>query len=132
MISPQQAFRLIQSHGKRQKPIRLPFQDAHGCMLAENIYSDSPLPPFDRVMMDGLAVRYSALQEGITTFSICGIQAAGSPAMHLPQGAYGLEVMTGATCPLDADTVIPYEHLSMADGLAVVHTLPEKQGKNIH
>jgi molybdopterin molybdotransferase len=132
MISTQEAFRLIQQHGLRKRPQRVAFQDAWGCQLAEDLRADMPLPPFDRVMMDGIAVRFSEIEAGCRQFTIAGIQAAGQPALTLPTGEHCLEVMTGAVCPLNADTIIPYEHLTIASGVAHVNILPERIGKNIH
>jgi molybdopterin molybdotransferase len=40
--------------------------------------------------------------------------------------------MTGAVCPQGADTVIPYEQLTITDGVALLHEMPAKRGKNIH
>ena len=106
--------------------------DALNRVLAEDLFADFDLPPFDRVMMDGIAVRYAALEDGERHFAVVGMQRAGAPQQSMPEGINCLEVMTGAVCPLQADIVIPYEHLHIENEIATVLHVPDSIGKNIH
>jgi molybdopterin molybdotransferase len=82
------------------------------------IRADRDYPPFDRVMMDGIAVKFSDFEKGEREFELTGVCPAGEPAKRLSSGC--LEVMTGAPLPVGADLVIPYEHLVITNGIAKV------------
>jgi molybdopterin molybdotransferase len=83
---------------------------AHGRALRREIRADRDLPPFDRVTMDGYALRSSALAGGTRAFRIQGVQAAGMRPFKLQEAADTcVEIMTGAVLPEGADCVVPYE-----------------------
>lgn len=132
MISPQQAEHIIANCHLKLKPETVNIEAALHRTLAEDLYADFDLPPFDRVMMDGIAIACSAIEQGITSFVLEGIQRAGEPQKQLQHTHHALEVMTGAVCPQGADTIIPYEQLTITDGVAYVHEHPTTIGKNIH
>ena len=93
--------------------------------------ADRPLPPYDRVSMDGIALRYADLDA--QPLRVVGTQAAGAPALVLPAGAHCVEVMTGAVLPVGADTVIRYEDLDLDGGQARVREdAVVAVGKNVH
>jgi molybdopterin molybdotransferase len=84
--------------------------EAQGRILRTDLKADRDLPPFDRVMMDGFAVRSAALAEGIGRFRVVATQAAGMRPFSLGTGRDScVEVMTGAVLPQGADCIIPYE-----------------------
>jgi molybdopterin molybdotransferase len=132
MISPQQAEHIIANCHLKLKPETVSIEAALHRTLAEDLYADFDLPPFDRVMMDGIAITFNAIEQGITSFVLEGIQRAGEPQKQLQNTHHALEVMTGAVCPQGADTIIPYEQLTITDGVAYVHEHPTTIGKNIH
>ena len=84
-------------------------ESASGRVLREPIVADRDLPPFDRVMMDGYAIRHTDLKT-TNRFTVKGSAFAGRPRQTLPSdtGA-ALEVMTGSPLPEQADCVIPFE-----------------------
>lgn len=112
--------------------IELPLAQALGRVLSEPLCADRDFPPFDRVSMDGIAIRFDAFGKGRRQFRIRGTQAAGVPAMRLddPEGCQ--EIMTGAIMPQGADTVIRYEDLKIEDGTATILTEDVKGGQNVH
>jgi molybdopterin molybdotransferase len=61
----------------------VPFELASGRVLAEDIKADRDLPPFNRVTMDGIAIAYKAIEQGITTFKIKATQAAGEEPIDI-------------------------------------------------
>lgn len=132
MISVDEALSMVCAHPFTSVRTLVPLNQAHGRILAEDLIADSDLPPFHRVMMDGIAVRWSALESGVRSFRIVGIQAAGVAPLNLENDHEALECMTGAMCPLGADVVIPYEDLDIFDGQAHVKIAPAQAGKNIH
>lgn len=84
------------------------------------IRSDRDYPPFNRLMMDGIATTWKAHSEGRRSFSILGVAAAGKPIQTLEDSNGCFEVMTGAPMPIGADLVIPYEHLNIEKSIAKV------------
>ncbi len=92
--------------------------DAHGAVLRQAIRADRPQPPFDRVTMDGIAIRWADWESGQREFRIAGVQAAGEPQKRLDAPNACLEVMTGAVMPEGADCVIKVEDIAVSDGAA--------------
>ena len=95
-----------------------PLEAAHGRVLRANIAADRDLPPFDRVTMDGFALRSTAWAAGRWHFRVAGTQAAGTPPLALGADDECVEVMTGAVLPRGADCVVPYEETA-CDGAMV-------------
>ena len=88
---------------------------AHGRVLRADLRADRDLPPFDRVTMDGYALRAAALTAGQRTFRIEAIEAAGMRPFKLgPAQDACVEVMTGAVLPEGADCVVPYEETEVS------------------
>jgi molybdopterin molybdotransferase len=111
---------------------KIPLQQSVNRVLAEVIKADRDFPPFDRVSMDGIAIKSQALKEGIKNFPVEFVQAAGSPQSNLGSGMNCVEVMTGAILPENSDTVIKYEDLEIKDDIA--HLVIDKvdAGQNVH
>ncbi len=108
------------------------FMKSRGRVLRESIISDRDLPPFDRVMMDGIAIRYAAFQEGIRAFKIQEVQAAGAPRSSLKAKDGCIEIMTGAVLPEHADSVIRYEDVIIDHGIANIQIEAIKPSQNVH
>jgi len=102
-------------------------------LLREDLFADQPLPPFDRVAMDGIAICWSAWQRGQRSFEIEGLQQAGAPQRRLQDRTACLEVMTGAILPAGADAIIPYEELELGAGEARLKSgVQVKPGQHVH
>lgn len=111
----------------------VPLRQAAGYVLAEDLSADRDFPPFDRVTMDGIAIRYRTFANGERDFLIEGTQAAGVPQMKLRNSDNCLEVMTGAILPQGVDTVIRYEDLEIENDIArIVSDDDVREGQNIH
>ena len=131
MLPVAEAERIVLSQARSWGQEALPFLAAQGRVLAEDIRADRDLPPFDRVTMDGIAIRFADYEAGCRHFTIEAVQAAGdSPVSSLSANAC-IEIMTGAALSSPADTVVPYEHLHMSDRTARI-TQAVRQGQNIH
>ncbi|MGD8773267.1 MAG: molybdopterin molybdenumtransferase MoeA, partial [Gammaproteobacteria bacterium] len=55
----------------------VPVTDIAGRILRQTIHAERDLPPFDRVMMDGIAIRHESWSRGTREFVREGIAAAG-------------------------------------------------------
>ena len=132
MITVEQALQLLASHAASWGIEEVSFNQATGRVLRENIIADRDLPPYDRVTMDGIAIRYDSFKNGRKTFPIEGIAAAGAPQETLGHEDACLEVMTGAIMPNVADTVIRYEDLSIQDKQATLNLDSINHRQNVH
>jgi len=86
------------------------FEETTGRVLAQSVHAERDQPPFDRVMMDGIAIAYSEFAEGKRSFPIQSTQAAGDPA-HVLEAGKAIEIMTGASLPEGANCIIPVERI---------------------
>ncbi|MEO7597375.1 MAG: molybdopterin molybdotransferase MoeA [Opitutus sp.] len=117
MLAPSEAEKLILDHQPAFSREDCPLASAHGRVLRVDLIADRDLPPFDRVTMDGYALRAAALAGGIREFRIGGTQAAGMRAFMLGANDDAcIEVMTGAVLPEGADCVVPYEETTRTEG----------------
>ncbi|MBF8965096.1 molybdopterin molybdotransferase MoeA [Pontibacter sp. FD36] len=132
MISVQEAEPIIQAQVRDFGTEQLPFEKALGRVLAEDLRTDRDLPPFNRVAMDGIAIRYEAFAAGTRTFRIKGTQAAGDSPIEISASDECVEIMTGAALPPSVDTVIRYEDLELQDGQAKVKVDILQKGQSIH
>src|SRR4051812_29497910 len=113
MLSPAEAEKLILENVAPFFREDCPLLLAQGRVLREDIKADRDLPPFDRVTLDGFALRSASLAAGTRTFQVEAVQAAGMRAFKLgPEPAACIEIMTGAVLPEGADCIVPYEEVS--------------------
>lgn len=110
----------------------LPLGDCLGRVLAEDVVADRDLPPFDRVTMDGIAIRYEGFRRGIRSFRVRATQAAGEEPIDITADDECVEIMTGAVLPSSTDTVVPYEEIDLVHGSASVTAGDVVAGQNIH
>lgn len=123
MLSPAEAEKLIHAAIPEFLRADCPLAAAQGRVLRADLRADRDLPPFDRVTMDGYAVRAAGLAAGGRQLRIEGTQAAGMRPLQLSAADDAcVEVMTGAMLPEGADAVVPYEE-TRREG-AMVHVLP--------
>lgn len=122
MLTPAEAERLILENISPFHREDCPLTSAHRRILRGELRADRDLPPFDRVTMDGYALRSAAIAAGTRTFRVEGVQAAGMRAFKLGTAADAcIEIMTGAVLPEGADCVVPYEEASR-EGAAITLT----------
>ncbi len=132
MVTVSEAESIILSQTKDFGTELVSLEQAYGRILAENLYADRDLPPYNRVTMDGIAIKYSSFFGGVKNFTIHGTQAAGDNPLNVSGEHTCIEIMTGAAIPEYFDTVIRYEDLELKDGFAKILTQNIRQGQNIH
>jgi len=131
MISVGDAYKIIMDQETFFGSEEVLFTDSIGRVLAEDITADRDFPPFDRVMMDGIAISHKEFQGSGQTFKIQAVQAAGQTPLTLETGSC-IEIMTGAVLPFGADTIVRYEDISIETAVAKINVESIKQGQNIH
>jgi molybdopterin molybdotransferase len=110
MLTPAEAERLMLAAMAPFPMEECALPDAHGRILRADLRADRDLPPFDRVTLDGYALRAKAATAGRREFVLEATQAAGMRPFALgPAADACIEVMTGAVLPEGADCVVPYE-----------------------
>jgi molybdopterin molybdotransferase len=97
------AFSKAQLLGK--EPIG--FLNSTGRMLAQDVFADADMPPFNKSAMDGYACRIEDLGKELSVLEI--IPAGKSPIHKICIGECS-KIMTGAQVPEDADTVFMVEY----------------------
>ena len=94
-------------------PITLPLADSHGCVLAEDVVAQWPLPSFDNSSMDGYAVMASdvssAAEASPVTLTVIDDVPAGSRADVALRPGCAVRIMTGAPIPSGTDCIVPVE-----------------------
>jgi molybdopterin molybdotransferase len=110
----------------------IPLDAAIGRVLAEDIIADRDIPAFNRVTMDGIAIQYKAIEQGIKTFQRKGTQAAGDEPLNIHDLNECVEIMTGSVLPHSTDTIIRYEDLVISNDTATIQTDVIKMAQNVH
>ena len=94
-------------------PITLPLADSHGCVLAEDVVAQWPLPSFDNSSMDGYAVIAgdvsSAAEASPVTLTVIDDVPAGSRADVALRPGCAVRIMTGAPIPSGTACIVPVE-----------------------
>ncbi|MDQ2656045.1 MAG: molybdopterin molybdotransferase MoeA, partial [Bacteroidota bacterium] len=132
MVTVSEATSIIFSQQMRPRVAKVDLLDALNRSLAEPVVADRDFPPFNRVSMDGIGIRYEEWKEGRRSFPVEGTQAAGEPQKTLGNPSHCMEVMTGAVVPLGIDTVIRYEDVEVTSGIATILVDSIEQGQSIH
>jgi molybdopterin molybdotransferase len=109
VITIREARALVLQRARRAVPAeRVAVTAAAGRVLAADVVSDSDLPPFDRVMMDGYAVRAADAGPGARLRVVAEV-AAGARGERPVGAGEAHTIMTGAPLPPGADAVVPVE-----------------------
>lgn len=102
--------------------------DAVNRILAEDVYSDLNLPPFDNSAMDGYAVKYN---DSIKSWKLIGEIAAGNYSSYALDENSTVSIMTGGKIPDGCDTVIPYEDVEVeGENIKLLDGAKYKKGQN--
>lgn len=119
MLTVAEAKRRILAAVQALPAERVALEDTVGRTLAQSVLAERDQPPFDRVMMDGIALSYDAFASLERSFPIQATQMAGDRPLALEAG-HCIEIMTGAALPEGADLIVPVEQITVANGAAHV------------
>jgi len=106
MLTPSEALARVLSHIPAPERVEaVPLARAVGRNLARAAISDVDLPPFEKSMMDGVALASASLAPGGGALRVVGEARAGAPFQGaVPPGAC-VEIYTGAELPVGCDAV---------------------------
>ena len=110
---------------------RIAIRTALSRIVAEEILSPFDVPAHDNSAMDGYAVRFEDLrQDAKVKLKLVGTAFAGSPYAGEMGAGQAVRIMTGATIPSGADTIVMQEHASAAAGLVEIGQ-GHRKGQNL-
>ena len=136
MISSKQATDIVMSNLADWGIEEVDISKCSGRVLREQIVADRDFPPFDRVTMDGIAIRFEDFESGIRDFIISDTQTAGEKRKQLKKKGEAIEIMTGAVLSDGADVIVRYEDLEIISKniskCAQVNLTELIQWKNVH
>jgi molybdopterin molybdotransferase len=131
VISVEKALEAVLAHSRPLGKEDVPLAGALGRYLAEDVAADLDIPPFDRAMMDGYAVRAADTAQAPAVLRVVGQVRAGQlPATALAP-AEAIQIMTGAPVPAGADAVQQVEKTrALGDGRVEIAE-PAEPGQNV-
>ncbi len=105
---------------------------ALGLVLAADVVSDLDMPPYNKAMMDGYAVRCADLRQGQATLEVVEEITAGRVPGHALEAGQASRIMTGAPVPTGADAVVIVERTRLLDDRRVeIADRPPHPGQHI-
>src|SRR5438045_4918387 len=106
--------------------VETPLLDALGLVLAEDVAADRDVPPFRNSAMDGYAVRGDDVASAPVELRVVGEVARGQfPDRDVGPGE-AMRIMTGATMPDGADTVVRVEDSDNASDVVTITAATRK------
>lgn len=131
MLTIDEALRAVLEECHPLPPRPLPLVEALGCVLAEDVPADIDLPPFDKSLVDGYAVRTEDLRTSDRRLRLGeSIMAGQVPTRPLAPGEAAV-VMTGAPIPAGCDAVVMHEKTEAGDGRVRIDEPEVRPGQNI-
>lgn len=127
MVTLDEALQIVWENCDRLETESVSLVDSVGMVLAQDVFSDVNVPPFNKSAMDGFACRKADLPGPLNVLET--IAAGQLPAIPVEAGSCS-RIMTGAAVPDGADTVIMIEH-TQTDKQGRVLFLKDKSRSNI-
>jgi molybdopterin molybdotransferase len=131
MLSVAEAQKLVLERTQPLPPETMPLTSALGLVLAEDIVSDIDMPPYDKSMMDGYALRAADLADGRALLAVLEEVTAGRTPTRPVGTGQATRIMTGAPIPAGADAVVMVERTGSLDGGRVQIEDKPRPGQNI-
>ena len=127
MISFEEAYRIVMNHVAVFPSERVNILDSLGRILAEDIFSDIDMPPFNKSAVDGFACRKTDLGHDLEVIET--IPAGKTPEFIVSKGKCS-RIMTGAMLPEGSDFVIMVEDTQIMDN-GMMHSTKKQTVRNI-
>ena len=107
MVSFEEALQLILSNVGQLDSERVELVESLNRILAEDVFSDIDMPPFDKAAVDGYACKREDLSKELEVIEL--VAAGDVPTKKINHGQC-TKIMTGAMLPEGADVVLMVEH----------------------
>jgi molybdopterin molybdotransferase len=133
LLSVAEAQEIVRRNCRPLAPETVPLTSAAlGLVLAEDVGSDIDMPPYDKALMDGYAVRAADLTSGQADLAVLEELTAGRISTRPVGLGQATRIMTGAPIPSGADAVVIVERTRLLDGGRVrIDDRPPKPGQNV-
>lgn len=132
MITVEQAIKIIEDNTLDLGNETIPLEKSINRILKEDWHTDRDLPPYDRITMDGIAIKFEDFKNGLRVYPIEDVAGAGMSRKTIKTPGNCMEVMTGSILPNGTDTVIRYEDLIIENQIATVQKDDIKYSQNVH
>jgi molybdenum cofactor synthesis domain-containing protein len=116
MLPVEDAIKIVEREAGRLPAEEVALAEARGRVLAEDVIADTDLPPFDRALMDGYALRAQDTRDAPASLRVVGESAAGRGWRGELGGGEAVRIMTGAPIPAGADSVQQVELTRETEG----------------
>jgi molybdopterin molybdotransferase len=142
MMTFEEAYKIVLKNAHPLAYERVPMIDCLNRVIAEDIFSDVDMPPFDKSAVDGFACRMQDISNAIGDHTVKTELIASQqmtvietiPAGNVPEKTIGpgqcSKIMTGAMVPEGANCVVMVED-TVSAGVDRVRITCEKTAKNI-
>jgi molybdopterin molybdotransferase len=131
MIPVEEAQKLILYHTEALDRDEIDLFSSSGYVLADDLFSDIDIPPFDKAAMDGYAVRRADCGSRPSTLKVRMNLAAGTYTDKEIGTGECAKIMTGAPVPPGADAVLMVEETKLHENGTVVLLGEIKEGQHI-
>ncbi len=131
MITVTEALRIIVESASPLGTQIIPTENAISFVSANNIVADRPLPPFNRVAMDGFAVKSSDFTAKEVTLKLKGQIQTGVYSELVVESGEAVNIMTGAPCPAGADAVVMVENSKVSGDRVTLYEEKMQPGLNV-
>lgn len=128
MLTVDQALNKLMTSVTAFEVTPMPLTQAMGLTLAEDVLSSIDLPPFDKALMDGYAVRSEDIASGTASLRVIEVVTAGKVPQQVVNAGEATQIMTGAPLPQGIDTVIKIEDTQRDGDLVSITTKPQTVG----
>lgn len=110
-----EALKIIEKQIEKLPTEEVELADSIGRVIAEKVYADMDLPPFDRSQMDGFAVRTKDVKNVPVNLKIVGESVAGKGFDEKIKPGETIRIMTGARLPKGANSVQKKELVNQSE-----------------
>lgn len=126
-VTMQEAIALTLEQPVSRRVEEVPLSGALGRVLAEDVYAQTDLPPFNKSPFDGYAYRTADISG---TLHVVGVHTAGVQRLTELHPGEAVQIFTGAPMPERADAVVKQEDITRT-GDEITITMPAKPGTNV-
>lgn len=104
---------------------QVPLVEAHGRVVAQDVFARRTQPPFDASAMDGYAVRAEDVTEAPVTLKVVGSAPAGGSYGEVVGPGEAVRIFTGGPVPEGADSIVLQEDAFAGEGVVTLHEAAE-------
>ncbi len=131
MIPVKEATRIALEMARPPGVVEATLREAVGMVLAEDIFSDIDMPPFDKSSMDGYALLSSDAGQTPVELAVAGTIPAGTMPDFKLRSGQAAKIMTGAPMPAGADSVQMVEKTGPSADAGVRILEPVSPGQHV-